>query len=344
MSKLRILAVMVCLAAGVSYNAFSQTPPVSRKPLPVAKPEPPLLPELPPLPAGRDTIEKAIAVDANVSVQLPCINEARVTVNGWKRNELRIFIRNGTGVGFKVHEKDPKSGKPNWVVVRGGRGAASPMPECISGERIDIEVPVGAYLSIKGRETEIAIDTVKKVEIKNLGGKVSLRNISGGIDAQTFEGDVAVENSSGQISLVTSSGNIIAAEVGPGEVGDVFKARTSAGAITLQSVDHRQIEANSVSGQVVFRGKFLSGGIYSFKTSDGAMRFVIPKEASCRVVAWYGYGAIDSEIPMKVLTRDVYEGGKSLRATIGDGDATLNLTTNRGRIMIQKDPKVPDLP
>ena len=328
----------MCLTVGAAYTALAQAPvpapPAKREPPPrMARPAPA---EPPAVPQERGISERALAVDPNVNIQLPCISQARVTVNGWQRDEIRIFIRNGTNVGFKVHEKSPKSGKPVWVVVRKLTGGPSPESDCISGERIDIEVPSAAVLKIVGRETETRIDSVKKVEIKNLGGNVALRNIAGGITAETFEGDVAVENSSGQISLKTSTGNIVAFEVSPGQVGDVFKAGTSNGSITLQQVDHRQIEANSVSGEVVFNGKFLSGGIYNFKTSDGSMRLVIPDDSSCRLVAWYGYGTISSELPMKTITRDASEGGKSLRAQIGEGDATVNLTTNRGRILIAK--------
>ena len=74
-----------------------------------------------------------------------------------------------------------------------------------------------ASLSIKSYGTETRIDSVKKVDIKNLGGKVALRNITGGITASTFEGDVTVENSGGRILLETSTGNVVAYEVSPGQ-------------------------------------------------------------------------------------------------------------------------------
>lgn len=227
-SKLKIFAVLVCSASALAGNALAQVPPQPRTPEPRPRPvrvEPPLAA----LPApGRSNSEKSLAVDPNVNIKLPCISRARVSVNGWQRNEIRVFVRNGDDVAFKVHEKDPKSGKPVWVLIsRQAPGAAvGTFSECISGDRIDIEVPFGTSLSISGRETETRVDSVKKINIKNLGGNVSLRNVSGGITAETFEGDVAVENSSGQISLKTSTGNIIAFEVNPGQVGDLFKAGT----------------------------------------------------------------------------------------------------------------------
>jgi hypothetical protein len=341
--QLGSVLIFVCLAAGGLALDASAQPPVAKPPktAPVPDPKTEKLPVMSPEPperisSSRGSDEKAIAVDPGVNVLLPCISEAHVRINGWQRDEVRVFVRNGSNIGFKVHEKSPKSGKPVWIVVRGLPGT-SPVPECISGDRIDIEVPFGASLKISGREIDTRIDSVKKVEMKSIGGNVALRNISGGISAETFEGDVTVENSSGQIALKTTTGNIVAFGVTPGQVGDVFRAGTSNGLITLQNVDHRQIDANSVTGDVLFDGKFLPGGIYTFKTSDGAIRLVLPKISSFRVVAWYGFGAINSEFPMKTITSDVQPGGKRLVASIGEGsDSTVNLTTNRGRISIAK--------
>ena len=334
------------MAAGVSnvaaQNVPSPKPPKTEvKPKPDKKAEPPAaeMPEPPPRPAeyyGRGTTEKAIAVDPNVNIQIPCVSEARVTVNGWQRDEIRVFIRNGSTVNFKVHEKDPKTAKPVWVVI--GRQASGSMAgtDCVSGERIDIEVPAKASIKMMGRQTETRIDSVKRVEVKNLGGNVSIRNISGGIGVGSYEGDVTVENSSGEISIETYSGNIIAFEVAPGQIGEVFRAKTSNGTITMQQVEHRQIDANSVTGSLMFNGKFLPGGIYGFKTQNGAIKLVIPGDSSCRVSAWYGFGAIKSEIPLKIETENVTEGGKSLKAKIGDGLATVNLSGRKIDIVKQQ--------
>lgn len=331
---------MVCLAGVTAAGVIAQTPPKPVKapktdgPTKVKIPTPPETPE--PVSRMSGVTEKAIAVDSSVNIKIPCILQARVTINGWQRDEVRVFVKNGSGVNFKVHEKDPKSGKPVWVVIaRQIQGRSStPESECISGERIDIEVPLKASVSMMGRETELRIDSIRKVDIKNIDGGVSIRNISGGIAASTYEGDVTVENSSGQISLDTSTGNILAYEVKPGQVGELFKAKTNNGTITLQKVDHRQIEAFSITGSLVFDGKFLAGGLYGFKTQNGSIKLALPQESSCRVSAWYGYGTIDSEIPMKIETETDSPAGKRIIAKIGDGQATVNLFTSNGQIVI----------
>ncbi|MCC6329918.1 MAG: hypothetical protein IT174_15500 [Acidobacteria bacterium] len=337
-SKFVLATVLLCSAVALTPAQVPVVkPPKAEPPASPKRTGHPRFPAEPPEQPidRRGTNERAIAVDPDVNVQIPCISQAHVRINGWKRDEVRVFVRDGSNIGFKVHEKDPKSDKPVWVVVRSVPGTA-PTPDCISGERIDIEVPFGASLKLSGREIDTRIDSVKKVEIQSIGGNVSLRNVSGGISAETFEGDVTVENSSGQIALKTSTGNIVAFGVTPGQVGDLFKASTSNGLITLQNVDHRQIYANSVTGDLLFDGKFLPGGIYTFKTSDGAIRLVLPNAPSFRMVAWYGFGMLDQEFPMKTITSDVTPGGKRLIASVGEGDATVNLTTTRGKISITK--------
>lgn len=340
--QLKAIGLLVCLVGAYSADAFAQgpePPPPAVKPLPVAERTPPPRPRpsrpaTPERPGG--VSERAIAVDPNVNIQLPCVSQARVSVNGWQRDEIRVFIRNGSNVNFKIQEKDPRSGKPVWVLITrqatGTRGA--PLSECISGERIDIEVPSNASLSITGRETDTRIDSVRSVNIKNLGGKVGLRNVMGGISAETYVGDVTVESSGGRINLSTTTGNIVAYGVNPGRVGDLFSAKTSSGTVTLQNVEHRQIDATSVSGSLLFNGKFLPGGIYKFKTTNGTVKLAIPQDSSCQFITWYGFGSFDSEMPIKVLQETVTEGGKSFHATLGKGEATVNLTTSSGTISI----------
>lgn len=334
-------AVFLCMFMTTSAVVFGQSEPP-------AKPKPRVVQPVRPVRAARlprvyipdpVTSEKAISVDPNVSIKVPCISQGNLKINGWERNEVRVFIKDGTSIGFKVLEKNAASGKPNWILISSAvptEGPRSHESECISGTSIEIDVPMNAGLNLYGRETETVVDSVRKVSVKNIGGNISLRNIAGGIMAETYEGDVTVENSGGSISLQSSTGNIVAFEVSPGQIGDLFKAKTHNGAISLQKVEHRQIDANSISGTVMFNGKFLSGGQYSFKTSNGSIRMTLPQDSSCTIAASYGFGSFNSDIPLKVLTENIFPGGKNVVATIGSGEATVNLTTNSGSIGIKK--------
>src|SRR5690606_9199768 len=126
-------------------------------------------------------------------------------------------------------------------------------------------------------------------------------------------------------------------DVSPGQIGDLFRAKTNSGAFTRQKVAHRRIEANPITGSVLFDGSFLAGGIYGFKTSNGSIRVLIPERSSCNITAAYGWGSFNSELPMKFTYRNETSRSKNLAGVIGAGEScNLDLTTNSGSIIIQR--------
>jgi DUF4097 and DUF4098 domain-containing protein YvlB len=158
-----------------------------------------------------------------------------------------------------------------------------------------------------------------------------------GVTASTYRGDVAVENVDGAVSLESSTGNILASEVGPSQVGDVFRAKTNGGAISLQRLQHRDVDVNTISGSVLYDGTFLGGGSYSFRTTNGSIVLSLPQDVSCKFVATYGFGNFRSDLPFEPMTENIQPNNiKRITGAIGAGDATLNLTTSYGQIVIKK--------
>ena len=285
---------------------------------------------------GDDIQERKTAVDSNVSVKL-CVAEGDLKINGWARDEVRVFVKNGREFHMKALEKSVESGKVNWLWVGNvAEGRPGPGSDCLTGQTIEIDAPIGASFDLSGRAARTSVDSIKKVKVKILEGVISLRNISGGINAYTSQGDVMVENSGGAIALESTTGNIIAIEVNPGQIGELLRAKTNSGAITLQKVAHRQIEASSISGSLNFEGKFLAGGIYNFRTSNGSIRLSIPPSSSCVIRATYGFGAFQSDIPLKIITEDNTPRAKTITAKLGDGAATVSLVTSTGSIGIKR--------
>jgi hypothetical protein len=338
--KLKIfgLAILLCAVGTASVAAQKPAPTATPKPK-VEVWKPPVTPKAPSFPREVSvTTEKSIAVDPNVNIKL-CVSEGSLKVNGWERNEVRVFVREGRIPGFKVLEKDDTSGKPNWLMVTNmaAEGARpGPMSECLAGAEIELDVPMKTSINLTGRSTETIIDSIKKVGVKTVEGDISLRNISGGISAATYQGDLLVEGSGGSIMLEATTGNILAFGVTPGQIGDLFKAKTGSGSISMQQIAHRQIEASTISGSVGFNGKFLTGGLYNFKTSNGSIRMQIPVKSSATIKAAYGFGSFTSEIPLKYIYENNTPAGKNFLAIIGSGDANVSLTTNTGSISIKK--------
>ncbi|MCY7347983.1 MAG: DUF4097 domain-containing protein [Pyrinomonadaceae bacterium] len=281
--------------------------------------------------------EKSIVVDAKVNISL-CIAEGRLKINGWERSEIRVFVGGGGEVGFKVLQKN-KQNNAVWVMVT-GFGAAQNREksgeECLSGEEIELDVPRGAVVNVKGSASEMTIEAVRKVDIKIVSGDISLNNIAEGINAATYNGDVTVENSGGAMTLESANGSIVAFDAAPSEIGDIFKAKTSGGAITLQQIEYRQTEISSNTGSLKFTGEFQNGGQYDFRTVSGGILLVIPEKSSCKLNATYGFGRFNSELKLDIITENNTSKARSIVGSMGKGDANVNLTTYSGAIRIKK--------
>lgn len=322
-------------AALFASNALAQK-------VPMTPPRPPdkfpvvvrVHPEL----GSRETTERSVAVDPAVNIKL-CVGEGELKINGWSRNEVRLFVRDGSVADIKVLESNADSGKPNWIMVSSSSRPEGPTgleSDCISAESIALDVPTGATLDIRGRKSDITVDLVRKVVTKNVEGNIVLRNISSGITASTFQGDIMAQDSSGPISLESSTGNILAYGISSKQIGEAFRAKTSSGAISLQDIENRQIEANSISGSVMFAGNFAGGGLYNFKTSNGSIELKIPETSSATFKASYGFGSFNSQIPLKILYKEDKLPVRNLGATSGGGEANVVLTTNSGTVLITK--------
>ena len=288
--------------------------------------------------SNADSVEKSIAVDPKVNVSL-CVSQGKLKVNGWDRNEIRAFVSGGSQLGFVVVDKSKKTGSAVWVKVVGYDTVKKQNlnnDECLSGNEVEIDVPRNAILNVKNNESETTIESVGKVHVENVGGGIFLDDIANGVDATTYEGDVTITKSSGAVTLSSTTGNIIAFDLAPSEIGDIFKAKTNSGAITLQNIEHRQMDINSNSGSMKFSGGFENGGQYKFGTSNGSIMLAIPENSSCKIIASYGFGAFNSELPLQNILKSTGSKTQSLTAMMGAGDATLNLTTYSGAIRIRK--------
>ncbi len=330
------LLLFLCLAAVFAADAIGQDtePPKVPKPresMPKPGPEAPVF-----FYEDGVTSERSMLVDPNVVVKV-CVSEGTLKINGWNRDEVRVFVKNGRKFGMKALEKSAETGKVNWLrVAHLASGPPRTASDCLAGERIEIDAPLGSSFDVSGRDVRTTVDSIRKVNINLLAGAITLRNVKGGINAQTDRGDLMVENSAGTIELGGTTGNIVIVEVSPGQIGDMLKARTQSGQIILQRVDHRQIQANSISGSLLFDGKFLSGGIYNFRTSNGSIRLAIPASSSCTFKATYGFGTFKSEIPLKILTENDTPRARTVVASLGEGAAAVSLTTSSGSIDIRK--------
>jgi DUF4097 and DUF4098 domain-containing protein YvlB len=317
--------------------AFAQIAPKT-KPHPI--PPKTNLPDAPP-PTTNDDIpfEKSLAVEAKVNLRL-CVNEGNVKINGWERNEVRVFIRNGTKANFNVNAKDKKSAKPVLVTLEGvrtdGEKGFKDNRLCLSGEEIELDVPNQATLRLEGIDVRIDVDSIARASLFNDTGDISVKNISQKIEIKTYEGNVRVENSEASVSLESLNGGILVHNVEPSEIGDAFRAKTNSGALTLQEVKHQLVEATSISGIIRFTGEIRPEGEYKFNNTSGQILLAIPLESSCLVQVLAQKGRFSYDVPLKILQEEVTPSIRRLIGEMGKGEASINLASSTGRIFIKK--------
>src|SRR5437763_2440547 len=120
--KIKIsFAILAAVCASLSISGHAQTPSPGPKVTPVV-PAPPSRGQWP---LNRrfarddgDTTEKSITVVDNVNFSM-CVRQGTLQINGWKRNEVRVFVKDGSRISIIVPEKDTKSQNPAWVKVVG---------------------------------------------------------------------------------------------------------------------------------------------------------------------------------------------------------------------------------
>src|SRR5687767_6405589 len=186
------LGLSLCLAAGVTLSQQDPPEPAS-KPAHKREVKPPIKRPLPAPPArahaiGRDerkTSERAIAAESNVAIKL-CVAEGAIRINGSERNEVRVFVRNGRKFEFRSLEKNPETGKANWLWIASTSGPG-PLSNCLAGDSVDIDLPMGASVDLEARTAGAVVNSVKKAAVKIVEGSIDLRNIFGGIQASAYQ-------------------------------------------------------------------------------------------------------------------------------------------------------------
>src|SRR5687768_15472365 len=111
------LVLFLCLVMLGTSDALGQDKKPPKSPAPTGE-------KLPPMPGAeppgvfddedRVTSERSMMVDPNVAIKL-CVSEGDLKINGWRRDEVRVFVKEGRRFGMKPQEKSVESGKVNWL-------------------------------------------------------------------------------------------------------------------------------------------------------------------------------------------------------------------------------------
>jgi DUF4097 and DUF4098 domain-containing protein YvlB len=218
----------------------------------------------------------------------------------------------------------------------------------------------------RGRIDHLSVDytlTVPSgaaVDAHSVSGNLKVTGIRGSLRAETVSGDVLandtpkIEVAKSVSGSVTLSGVSTDGDLSVGSVsGDVtakgvkvhaLEMSSVSGDINVSDVTCERFTAKSVSGGVDYSGSIARGGSYEINVHSGDIRLTLANPSGFVLNAGTFSGSVHSDLPMTIGgdadARDRDRRGRpnnrTMRATYGDGSATLNLRSFSGDIIINK--------
>jgi hypothetical protein len=210
----------------------------------------------------------------------------------------------------------------------------------------------------------VTVPASVSVDLHSISGTIKVTGVHGSLRGETISGNVTIGDASklegaksvsGDVTLtgVASDGDISASSISGNVRAKGVKARgldlgIISGEISVSDAVCERLGVKSVSGSVEYAGAIVKGGRYEINAHSGTVRLLLANPAGFELNANSFSGSIRSELPMTIAGdsggRDSrIPGGRrdpasrhSMRATFGDGSATMVIRTFSGDIVIAK--------
>lgn len=168
---------------------------------------------------------------------------------------------------------------------------------------------------------ELLIDSVSgDLELRSLGRRLAAKSVSGNISLSQGQVDAELNTVSGDVTVSDLEGRVGAASV--------------SGSLSVVRVRSPRLTLSTTSGDVVVDAPLLKNGSYNITSHSGSITLTVSKDASFELTARTFSGELESEVPLKIVGQEGQRRGKSVRASHGTGEATLDLRTFSGDVRI----------
>ena len=210
----------------------------------------------------------------------------------------------------------------------------------------------------------IVVPATASVDLHSVSGGIKVTGVHGSLRSETVSGDVTITDAprleaaktvSGEVSLtgITTDGDLTASSVSGNVRARGLKARgvdlgSVSGDISVTEATCERLGVKTVSGNVEYAGGIARGGRYEINGHSGTVRLLLANPGGFELNANSFSGSIRSELPLTIGgdagrrndggTRSRRYGPEShaMRATFGDGSATVVVRTFSGDIIIAK--------
>lgn len=279
----------------------------------------------------------------------PLLVLATSTVLAAPVEDTTFRIARGTSIEIASNMRPVvlRTGPDNQLTVRGAtvetsgstveigdddffRGGDAPITVTVpSWATVEVDV-MNAAITIAGAPARVLASTLNGSITSNGGtGVLELSTVAGAISVRGFRGErLALETISGEILVDGATGALVAASVNQ--------------RIILRNIQSSRVEVETTNGRIEWSSPLNPAGRYTFATHNGEILLMLPTNTSARVRGEMFNGTFESELPATTtgLTSSRRNPaaflGQEFTATLGGGDATVNVETFNGSIRIRR--------
>ena len=104
----------------------------------------------------------------------------------------------------------------------------------------------------------------------------------------------------------------------------------------MTGIDSKSVDGSTVNGDIVFEGKLLDGGHYSFGTHNGNLSLGVPENVNATFTIRTYQGSFSTDLPLQGVNRQDVQRGRRVTTALGNGSADVNLETFGGSIRLRK--------
>ena len=236
-----------------------------------------------------------------------------VTVKTWDKNQIRIQADHSSRSAIEVDVR----GQVVEIEAKGRRGLSSVVD-------YQLTVPAWMALDIGGMYAEVSIDGTKApVKVETLEGNIILRGGAETVNLHTVNGRISVAGARGRVELHAVSEGVTVTDL----VGELVVESVS-GDIDLRHIDAKSVDAQTISGEVIYEGRIVDAGSYSFLTHSGDVTLAIAESANASISVVTGNGEMSSSFTVKAerasRRRNTYR--------MGNGSANVEVETFSGDV------------
>ncbi len=204
---------------------------------------------------------------------------------------------------------------------------------------ITVTVPAWATVEIAAMNGAVRVEqgpahlTVSsltgQIEVRGGTGTMALESMSGAIMVRDFAGTrLDVNAVSGTITIDGATGTLSAESVNH--------------AVVLRNVQSTQVSVETTNGPIRWAGALDPTGRYRFATHNGEIVLALPEDASARFRGNTFNGSFESVLPATTTGLGPVQGaggrmpGREFTATLGRGEATVDVETFNGSIRLTR--------